>query len=216
MLTRLLIFLIAVMLMGTVYALNFSAFNHSGSAKYNYLLNHKNTPAQITLDSSSPFIANMGKSNFKLTPKASYKLATMVVAKKKYEDGWQAELAPYDLVFAWGKLTEPKYASQLEYSQQNRWYTCTYPVNGNFREYYIKNHSSNNHIIPANKKILEAVESIRTNEVVYFEGFLVDVEGILGNEIVKWNSSILRSDTGDGACEIFYVNKVVIGNKTYS
>jgi hypothetical protein len=35
------------------------------------------------------------------------------------------------------------------------------------------------------------------------------------NGPLAWNTSLSRSDTGDGACEVFYVDKVRIADREY-
>jgi hypothetical protein len=47
------------------------------------------------------------------------------------------------------------------------------------------------------------------------EGYLVNINGMVGNGTVRWNSSLTRNDTGDGACEVFYVKRAVLDGKVY-
>jgi len=68
--------------------------------------------------------------------------------------------------------------------------------------------------------IAQVVESKSThfkkNDIVYMEGHLVNVfrEGKGGYNI--WDTSLARNDnSSDGGCEVFYVKKLQVGNKTY-
>jgi hypothetical protein len=76
-------------------------------------------------------------------------------------------------------------------------------------------HSANNHIIPANENIHEAVKTIWKKDIVVLEGVLVNIKGTYKGQPVTWNTSLSRKDTGNGSCELFYVSKVRIDTKVY-
>jgi hypothetical protein len=59
------------------------------------------------------------------------------------------------------------------------------------------------HLIPANNTILNQIRKVRPGQVVELEGFLVSVEA---EEGWKWNSSLSRTDTGSGSCEVVWVD----------
>lgn len=58
------------------------------------------------------------------------------------------------------------------------------------------------HMIPADRSIEKAMRSVRKGQIVHFKGKLVEVSG--GGGFV-WRSSMTRNDTGNGACELVYV-----------
>ena len=66
---------------------------------------------------------------------------------------------------------------------------------------------SNNHIIPANKEILKTLHAIRVGDIIDLRGYLAGVEQ---NGEWIWFSSLSRTDTGDGACEIVYAEELRI------
>ena len=61
------------------------------------------------------------------------------------------------------------------------------------------------HIIHKDKDVLKEIISIGNGEHVILHGYLVNVNFKDG----PWKSSLSRSDTGNGACEITYVTSVV-------
>jgi hypothetical protein len=65
--------------------------------------------------------------------------------------------------------------------------------------------SSNMHMLPANARIEKSLRSLRVGELVELSGYLV---GVQENGQWTWVSSLSRLDTGDGACEIFWVERV--------
>jgi hypothetical protein len=46
--------------------------------------------------------------------------------------------------------------------------------------------------------------AFKRGEIVHMEGYLVRVDGPDG---FQWASSLSRSDTGNGACELFWVER---------
>lgn len=65
--------------------------------------------------------------------------------------------------------------------------------------------SANMHLIPATGRIRQQLEKARPGNIVRLQGSLV---GVTGPQGYTWNSSLTRSDTGAGACELFYVESV--------
>jgi hypothetical protein len=47
------------------------------------------------------------------------------------------------------------------------------------------------------------------------EGLLVGVEGGRGSETQLVRTSLTRTDSGAGACEILYVQRLVVGQREY-
>ncbi len=172
-------------------------------------------PIQIQNASREPFVIKNKNSEFTISPLAGYKIAAIVVSKKLYNDGWRAEVAPIDLALVWGKLAEQEYDKYISYSQHDRWYFYEYEAGSPFNNSYVTAHSANNHVIPADENIYKAIKTIRKEEKVLLEGFLVNVKGRYKGEDFWWNSSLKRTDSGDGSCEVFYVKKVRIGTKVY-
>jgi len=173
-------------------------------------------PEQNELKSKESIILKItGDSEFTINPVAEYKIAAVLVGKKCYRDSWRGKVAPIDLVLVWEKLAEPERDKYISYSQHDRWYFYENKAGSPFNSSYVIAHSANNHIIPADENILRAVKTIEENEKVFLEGFLVSVKGRYKGENFRWNSSLKRTDTGDGSCEVFYVRRVRIGTKVY-
>jgi hypothetical protein len=146
---------------------------------------------------------------------AEYKASVMLVGRESYSSGWNSILSPVDLAVVWGKLAEPEFDRHITYRQNDRWYFYEYAAQSPASHSYIVSHSSNNHIIPATDNVLRAIRSIRMKQVVTLEGLLVNIRGTYKGQRVWWNSSLSRSDTGAGSCELFYVSKVRIGENVF-
>ncbi|HYL70105.1 MAG TPA: hypothetical protein VEY89_02235, partial [Candidatus Dormibacteraeota bacterium] len=66
-------------------------------------------------------------------------------------------------------------------------------------------HSANTHVIPADAGIARQLARLRVGQVVHLSGSLVDATRDDG----AWlRTSLTRSDTGAGACEVMLVEQV--------
>lgn len=160
---------------------------------------------------------SLEKNNYKIRvyPQANYRIYAMVMSKCRYYWGWDGETVPYDLALAWNELMLPENQKGITYTQSNRWYYYQYYKEFPLDPAYIPVHSANHHIIPANKNVFNAIDKVRNKEKIYMEGYLVNVIGTVNGEKVWRNSSLTRFDTGDGACEVFYVKRAVLNGKIY-
>ncbi len=172
-------------------------------------------PIQKPCTSNEPILIEIRNGHFKLTPLTEYQLSGMVVGKETYSFDWESKISPIDLAIVWGKLAEDNYDRYITYRQSNRWYFYQYPPGSPFDNAYVVSHSSNNHIISANKNIYQTVKFVKKKNKVVLEGFLVNLAGIYDGRNVTWNTSLSRADTGNGSCELFYVTKIRIDNKVY-
>ncbi len=65
------------------------------------------------------------------------------------------------------------------------------------------------HMIPAADSVERSLMKLREGDIIVLQGYLVDVDHESG---WKWRTSLSRSDTGAGACEIVYVESVSVEN----
>ena len=63
------------------------------------------------------------------------------------------------------------------------------------------------HLVAATKEVAEEIKNVRWGDIIHMEGYLIN---ITGDDGWYWNSSLSRSDTGDGACELVWVEKFSI------
>ncbi|MEE4377254.1 MAG: hypothetical protein V2J55_07050 [Candidatus Competibacteraceae bacterium] len=146
------------------------------------------------------------KEGFKITPLAEFKAEARVLLREDYfwDDG--AAIAPVDLALGWGRMSDNDVLEHLEFSQSNRfyyWSTADFPIPR--RE--IETHSANMHMIPASRTVEKQLKKVRQGNIVRFEGYLVEVYGENG---WLWRSSLTRDDTGNGACELIWVEKLEV------
>ncbi len=157
-------------------------------------------PYQSTLAQAAP----LERSGYRITPIANFSLTSKVLSKERYYLGREADLSPIDLALGWGPMSDEQVLEHIEISQSGRWYhwrADQLPIPR--RE--IERNSANMHMIPADENIADDLDDARVGEVLQLQGKLVRVDADDG---WRWISSTSREDTGAGACEIFYLEKI--------
>jgi len=142
--------------------------------------------------------------DYTITPLARYAVTAVVLSRSRYRNDRAAELAPLDLALGWGPMSDAKVINALNISQSGRWYEYTWrdaPLPGAV----MAANSANTHCIPATPEIRQQLLSVRRHDLVTLEGFLVAVNG---PDNYTWRSSLSRTDTGGGACEIFWITRL--------
>ena len=128
-----------------------------------------------------------------------------VLARKDYRLGAEAELSPTDLVFGWGPMSDPRIYQQLSISQSNRFYFWRYEDKPPIAPEQIIRSSANMHLIPANQAVKAALKKVRPGQLIELSGQLINVSKPSG---WRWSSSLTREDSGAGACEVIWVEKL--------
>jgi hypothetical protein len=166
-------------------------------------------PGTATLEVSA------NEHRYRLTPLAHYAIAARVLSRERYYFGWRADLSPIDLALGWGALADPGVDQFIDWHQAGRWYFFDWSADSPYRNEDIIPQSANVHIIPANDNVRSVLFSIARDQVVALSGQLVRVDDRLAAESGGWSSSLSRTDTGDGSCELMYVERVVTDGVEY-
>ena len=145
------------------------------------------------------------QNDFHLTAIAHYSIRARVLGAKPYFGGPQAKLSPYDVALGWGPMSDQKILDQLSISLGNRFFFYRWQGRAPIPQSEIIRNAANNHLIPADASIRAAIRCLRVGQIVDLGGWLVDVDG---PNNFKWRTSRRRDDTGNGACELIYVEKL--------
>ena len=144
--------------------------------------------------------------DYTLRSLADFKIEARVLSKEGYSLDRESDLSPYDLALGWGPMSDQAVIDQMDIWQRNRWYyweTRKYPI----PRLEIQKNSANMHIIPANDEIEDKLDKIVKGNIIEIEGSLVEVDADDG---WHWKSSLSREDTGGGACEVVWAEKIDI------
>jgi len=141
-----------------------------------------------------------------ITQLAEFQARARVLHVEHYHSGRESDLSPMDLALGWGPMSDSRVLDQISISQGHRWYEWhakRLPLPPNV----ITASSANMHIIPAREDVEETLASIQKGNVILLTGYLVAVKGQDG---WGWRSSLSRTDDGQGACELVWVEKLIV------
>ena len=147
------------------------------------------------------------KDGTKVSAVADYLIRARVLSKEHYRIDEGAWFAPWDFAIGWGAMSDNLLLNQLHINQGGRFYFYSYPGGTGLSNNQISPFSANMHLAPADASVSRALSKSRVGDIVVFKGKLVNVEK---NNGWHWYSSLSRTDTGAGACELVWVEEVVI------
>lgn len=142
--------------------------------------------------------------DFEVRPRARFDIEARVLSVERYKIGTDAGLSPIDFAVGWGAMSDSAVLDHFRVTQGARFFTI-YPDAQAIDLREALRGATNMHLVPANDHIRDQLEAVRPGHIVYLQGSLVDISGPNG---YHWNTSLTRSDTGAGACELFYVEAV--------
>jgi hypothetical protein len=140
-----------------------------------------------------------------LTPRAHYDITARVLGNEGYKLDTLAGLVPEDLALGWGPMSDNRALKTMDISQSARFYSWRPGADTPISRDIIITHSANTHVIPADQSVQKQLAGVRVGEVVRLTGTLVDATRDDG---VWIRTSLTRTDTGAGACEVLLVESV--------
>lgn len=161
-------------------------------------------PAQRALGGGAPVFS---KDGYRVAALASFEMEARVLRSKGYCCGGPDRLAPVDVAFGWGRMSDEAVLARIDVSQSGRFYFWRYEGSAPISHREIERSSANMHLIPATKAIEKRLKRLRPGNVVALKGYLVEVQGDGG---FRWTSSLTREDTGSGACELIWVEELEV------
>ena len=151
--------------------------------------------------------------NFNLKPLAHLALDARVLHRKIYRYDRQAALVPVDLALGWGPMSDQRVLDRITITQSMRFYWFEYERPPPISKEEIIAHSTNMHIIPSTTAVASQCKSLRTGALVHLDGDLVEATA---SNFRTWRSSLSRTDTGNGACELIWLKKLSVLSSTNS
>jgi hypothetical protein len=142
-----------------------------------------------------------------ITEFAEFSIKAKVLSRENYYLGREADLSPVDLTLGWGNMSDESILDNIEISQSGRfyqWRVKSFPI----PQREIESSSANMHLIPANEVVASEIKKIRKGDIIELSGSLVNVSA--ASDGWRWQSSQTRYDTGNGACELIWVNNLKV------
>ncbi len=141
-----------------------------------------------------------------LTPVADFEVRARLLARERYYLDSAARVVPFDFALGWGPMSDTAVLNSVQISQGARfyhWRVQEFPI----PRRDIERHSANMHLVPANDYVHRQLDRVRPGEFVLLRGMLVDISRPDGWRMA---SSRTRDDTGPGACEVIFVEQVIV------
>lgn len=151
--------------------------------------------------------APLRRGEFTATPRARLRAEVRILSRERYRLDPLAEASPIDLAVGWGPMSDSAVIDALDISQSARFYTWRYDDAPPLPVEVISTHSANWHVVPGNREVERRLGRLRAGDVIELEGLLVDLDRDDGG---RARTSLTRTDTGAGACEIIWVERLAV------
>lgn len=135
-----------------------------------------------------------------------FEIEAQIIIPKAYVDDHLSPVSPVDFGLVWGAGVDDEFISQFEFNHSKRLLYVRSKGNGYANTDEQMGYFANMHIIPADSLIKEKCLFLKEGDLVYFEGYLVDIYSNIKNSHLR--SSRNMSDRGRGSCEIVYVTDI--------
>lgn len=144
------------------------------------------------------------RDGYKYTPLAQFDVRARLIRAERYRFDGGAAMSPIDFALGWGRMSDSAVIDRLSITQSGRFYRYTWRDKPPIPLGEIIKSSANMHLIPATSAVKRTLFRARAGQVVSLSGKLVQIDGPNG---WKWKSSLTRSDSGAGACEVVWVEE---------
>jgi hypothetical protein len=137
----------------------------------------------------------------RITPLARFELRARVLSTERYRFDRASQLSPVDFALGWGPMSDSRILGAFTIQQRDRWYfwsSGTMPIPAD----QVVSHSANMHMIPSNESVARRLLAVRPGQILELRGQLIRADDKNG---WHWVSSLTRTDTGDGSCEVVWV-----------
>ncbi len=163
---------------------------------------HAQTPVQTPTDKAA-----FAFEGYQIRPLAQFAVRARVLGREDYRMDKEADLSPIDLALGWKQMADPAVYGPLNITQGGRWYRYSWKDQPPIALQEIIESSANMHMIPANAAVLQALKKAREGRFIQISGYLVEATNTQG---WRWTSSLTRSDSGGGSCELVFVESALV------
>ena len=168
----------------------------------------KNPPLQ-TLISQAPFNTEMNQVRYQVQPLYDYALYGLVVSFAHHDGdsmlhkSWNDHLNTSDICVVW---SDNAFNLDLNtYSFWNGQFTCNIKTSDSAAwARFNMTQLSNNHLLSNDPLLRSKIRDVAVGDQIYIKGWLAEYTSQGGG---KRGTSIVRNDTGNGACETIFVSE---------
>lgn len=167
---------------------------------------------------AQPFEVSAGGIVYTINPLFRYELDGLVVSRHNADTWWDFAhrewndaLNVTDLCVVWGRNVRTDVYRRLKYWSGQ--FTCNFRTDSaEVFAAFDPSALSNNHLLSESASLVRVMKNVRVGDQIHFSGFLAEYSHNHGFPF-KRGTSIIRTDTGNGACETVYVEDFSILRK---
>lgn len=174
------------------------------------------------------------KMTYILSPQVKYAVTGKVAYVERYSDWWEKfahgydlshmlynSLSPMDLTLVYGPLANKEKYQYINFDHEYRTAKMTYSQSHITHQELI-DYLNNYHIIPANNRIRRALDTIITDDTIYIEGYLVNVQAVeeprfylkTGIKHNQWHKELYGGNYAP-MCFVLYTTKIIMKHRIY-
>ena len=142
---------------------------------------------------------------YRLRALARYDITARLLSRKFYNGDEISDLCPIDFAVGWGPMSDQAVLDRVSVWQTGRFFFWKYQNPAPIAKEEIIKHAANMHLIPSTTEVATQLKSVRTGDLFRLRGLLVEATKPSLSPI---RSSLTRTDTGKGACEVMWVESV--------
>jgi len=155
--------------------------------------------------------------NYRLHPRYAYELSGLVVSLHDSDTwwdyahkAWSDYINVVDLCVVWGDNAKSGVYRDVGFSN-NQWECHWQPKSGAANSAFNSAQVSNNHMVTDDPAVAKGLRSVRIGDQVRMTGYLIDYTTYKGGQQLGTRvSSETRTDTGNGACEVLYIESLQV------
>lgn len=152
---------------------------------------------------------------YRIQPRYSYDMSALVVSLHDSDTwwdyahkSWNDNINLMDLCVVWGESAKNGAYQGISFSN-NQW-ECHWSTRSQKAwQAFDQTEVANNHMVTDDPAVAKALRAVRIGDQIRVQGYLVDYTTYVnGREMGKRISSEVRTDTGNGACEVLYIESL--------
>lgn len=172
----------------------------------------ENDPVQ-TATSSSPFTFDYEGQSYEIEPKADYEIYGLIVTQNDISSIFdmyhtKKSVDVKDLCLIWGDNVVDDLYHRLQF-WSDPWTCWMHTESREDYDQFRSDQLSNNHILVADDELRNKVNSLHNGDQVFMRGTLVNYH-YSDDPTRKRESSLVRTDTGQGACEVLFLEDLTV------
>jgi hypothetical protein len=155
--------------------------------------------------------------DYRLHPRYAYELSGLVVSLHDSDTwwdyahkAWSDHINVVDLCVVWGDNAKSGAYRDVSFSN-NQWECHWQPKSWDAHHAFNTAQVSNNHMVTDDPAVAKGLRSVRIGDQIRMSGYLIDYTTYKdGRQLGTRVSSETRTDTGNGACEVLYIESLEV------